>query len=247
MKILILSLFMCFSLFAQGKLEILFDDDWTPAKLNPFMEIKPSAGVTKNANNKITAWASTTYNFAQSDTALSPNWLSTEIDFDSTDRMDLADANAGSFDFGTNDFSVDFWVKTNQVSAGVRLLSKYLTVNPRWIISFNNGVVAFLLRDAVTSTITTTATIKDNLWHHIAVILDRNVGAYIYIDGSQSIKEETTEWTDKVSLNVDNVAALSLGYSGSAEFYQGQIFSIRAYLSALTPAQVLQLYNYGRK
>lgn len=82
---------------------------------------------------------------------------------------------------GTRPRTVSFWIKTNDDTAKVVEWGKN-TSGARWRISLVGGQVKLLLHGA---NVSSTQTIDDNQWHHVAVV-SRNgqvSGVDIYIDG----------------------------------------------------------------
>ena len=256
MKTILLILLLSFNGFTQTSTQILLlsGDDFNPIKLNPFCEIKLTSGITKNPNNKIIAWASTvnSYSFLQPDTALSPTYYADSVYFGTGDYMQIADANAGSFDFGTNDFSIEFWIKVNGTAEAV-LLDKYATANPRYIVGYSpvgqEGKPSFTFRDATygLDALYGTASINDGQWHHIIFSYNRDAGIYCYTDGVLTGSDETSAWTEKASVNMDNTSLVDFGTNAGAGASLGSVWVVRAYLKALTISEAKSLYSYGRK
>ena len=114
------------------------------------------------------------------------------------------------FDFGTGDYTVEFWFNTKQVRSGagdsagyIRLLCPSKTVNQPstfqiWIVNDDaeaygpKGVVGIALPGGTGTTIHTTQPITDAQWHHVA--FTRQSGeTRCYLDGI--LKSQVTDTT----------------------------------------------------
>lgn len=232
--------------FSQSKL-LLFGDEFSPLSLNPFAYYLDN--VTKDAKNKVTALASETdtYTFVQADTSKSPTANNNEIIFIVDDEMSISDANAGSFDFGTNDFSIEFWIKSTSAAPIEGIIYKYGSVQPRWRIYYNNGAIVFYFRTAAgIGTMTSSGNVKGGEWHHVIISLDRDSGADIYIDKNKE-SETGSEWTNLSGSDMNNADAVYLGSANGAGYFNGSLSNIRVYLSTLSQIDVNNLFSYGRK
>lgn len=130
--------------------------------------------VTNNSNN------------VQHDTSDSVFGGSSGQFFGSGNRLSVpSDA---AFNFGTTDFSIDFWIRTGSVSGSQTLISKqgFSTLYPFAVQLLSGGSVRFLGGQTITGStaysITSTADIDDNVWHHVECGRAGDT-FYLFIDG----------------------------------------------------------------
>lgn len=116
-----------------------------------------------------------------------PAKLGNALNFDGNDdKATVADNTVGNF--GTGAFTVEFWVNTSQ-QGNSNLISKRSLCNnvSMWNINLvNNKVVAELIGSTTgvgTMVLTSSQSITDGLWHHVAVTRSSAGLVTIYIDG----------------------------------------------------------------
>jgi hypothetical protein len=87
-----------------------------------------------------------------------------------------------------------------------------------------------------------------NVWHHLAVVYDKSkAGASevtLYIDGAQQTPSGDTFTSDNTN-NFGNNSIYLFARGGTSEFDSGAVDDLRLYSTALTAAQVKQIYNSG--
>ena len=102
------------------------------------------------------------------------------------------------FNFGSGDFTIDFWLKRNSVDAGNLYIGFIANSAGTEILSMKLGAdkiqATWFSSEPVSYTITSTSTITDTTtWHHIAWLRDGNT-IRLFIDG---IAEGTVDVTGK--------------------------------------------------
>jgi len=91
--------------------------------------------------------------------------------------------------------------------------------------------------------INTIDTFNDNKWHHIVITHNGNNNAAIYVDGvSQELDASTFSVHD-----ITNQTLYVGSASGAAQFYNGGLSNVKVFNTALTAAQVADLYNNPEK
>jgi hypothetical protein len=167
------------------------------------------------------------------------------LDFDGTnDYVVIADA---PFDFGSDtDFSICVWIKTSN-TLRQRIVDKIQANTPPYqgyeLLMNTNGLARVNVDDGPNFTGSYTTTIvNDGNWHFLTAVADRDGNIEIYCDGSP-------EDSDPMSAigNIDNNISLAFGRSMdyNGQYFDGKIDDVRIYDRALTPLEVLQLYNAG--
>jgi hypothetical protein len=123
------------------------------------------------------------------------------------------------WDFGTGDFTIDFWMKTSQSVAFAILISRYQASAP-WDIFCNSGYIG-VYNQAEGSNIGATYQVNNNSWHHVAIVR-YNDTLKTFIDGQ--VELNVADW------NPDIVGASSIGIgwdsTGNA-YYNGYLDEIR--------------------
>lgn len=156
-------------------------------------------------------------------------------------------SNPTSFDFISNDFTLEAWVYAgNQPANGGRIVNKMKTsTSSSYFIAVDtSGKIRYYISG--TGTIDHTYTGKDvrNAWHHLAVSFVRSGKATLYIDG---------ENVDSVSIsgsgNLTSYAKMFVGgaSTGSTLYgFNGSIDDARVYNYARTADEILTDYNDGQ-
>ena len=172
--------------------------------------------------------------------------------------IDCTDNDMFSFGNGTTDspFSVSFWAKLNSVSGTQPFLSKD-TANPNreWAISIfsdsSNGVRIFLKNQGGNSqqSIDSSTALTTGVWYHITTTYDGRGGSdaadglNIYINGILDTPTNISKGTYTAMSNT--TAPVYIGKYSSSEI-NGKIDETAIFNTALTEAQVLEIYNNGK-
>jgi hypothetical protein len=96
-----------------------------------------------------------------------------------------------------------------------------------------NGKAAYLHWNGSWQQLSSTTSVNDNLWHHLAVVHYSDQTADIYVDG---VKETTGDATDALTAFPFRIDNMMLGYSG--HYTQGLLDDVRIYNTALTTAEI---------
>lgn len=172
------------------------------------------------------------------------------LNFNGTDAyLSIPDADQTGLDFGTNDVTFEFFISTRDTSTAY-ILSKYSTSLPRYRLYITGGNVVFYLQTSTGSaTITSVTDINDGNFHAVSIVLDRDVGASIYIDGVLDVQEHTSEWTNLSGDDMSNAILFSVGvsYYNSiwADFLNGTIHSVRVSAKARCLSEIKYVYENG--
>jgi hypothetical protein len=157
------------------------------------------------------------------------------------------------FDFAADaNFSIELWMKiaANPASRQV-IIGRFESGASYWWLSVEtDGTVGSQFIDSgggSPSTITTTADVADDAWHHVVAVLDRSSGAggqiLIYIDGALAGTQDLSAVNNGDFLSS---AAVNLGHFNSGFYFAGQVDNIAIYSSsALTADEVQQNFNSG--
>jgi len=134
---------------------------------------------------------------------------------------------SSSFYFGTNDFTIEFWINTTVRSSdsGERRIFKLhgpassVADQIQLLIDDNSGVIEFYSN---TTVLTGTTAVDDGSWHHIALV--RNSGTTtLFIDGSS--EDSAADTTD---YDVSTEPSPIIGsFNGTAGDFNGYIDDLR--------------------
>jgi hypothetical protein len=156
------------------------------------------------------------------------------------DRISAGDPASGSLDFGTGDFSVEAWVKATANDERA-LVSKrpYTTGSPYWQLTVSDdgsqtGRIRVNMSDGTASlqAYGPAVRVDDGVWHHVVVVVDRDAGITIHVDGAAL----TTAGV--VSGDVSNAGELQIGKSPGYAHYKGVIDEVAVYAAALSADRV---------
>lgn len=176
-----------------------------------------------------------------------PTWINDGINgkalhFDGTGYVDLA--NTASLNFSASGFTITAWVRYGTVGYGeYMIVSKHSagTANgyfiENWNPSGNANVLAFFFYSDPRSS--TTATYDDQQWHFVVGTNDGATGR-LYIDGQLVVSNAGTPIANTVNLLIGGVFYY---YGAFAAGFVGDIDDVRVYDTALTDADIQQMYQ----
>jgi hypothetical protein len=178
------------------------------------------------------------------------NELCKSLSFDGVNEF-LNCTNNAAFNFnGANAFSIETWVKFDDLS-GVRfLLSKWARPTPTDVRAYYFGTKDNRPRFIFASSVTTAIIVNSDtvlsigVWYHIVLTYDGSVdanGVTFYVNGSVS---PSTIQSNNLSGVSTNTEPLQIG--GQDTFFtSGKIAKARMWNVELTPAEVNTQYNGG--
>jgi hypothetical protein len=171
--------------------------------------------------------------------------------FDGTnDLVGMSDPSSGVLDIATGDATIEAWVKATADNERA-IISKrvFFTSQPYWEVTVTDdqthkGEVRVSLSNG---TVTRTAygpaiRVDREGWHHVVVLLDRDMGITIYVDGVA----RTTAGAFTGSLA--NTGELILGKSTNffIPYYKGDLDEMALYGNLLSPARIQAHLTKGR-
>jgi hypothetical protein len=142
------------------------------------------------------------------------------LDGSSSSYLDVGDP-TGQLVIGSNDFTVECWVKTNGWTGDPSIIS-----NKNWDNGFNEGFILagttngsswkFNIGSGIVRYDLDGSTIDDGEWHHLAVTVDRNGDIIAYQDGIITDQE-----TIIGAIDVDSDLDLCFGQDGTTTYGDG--------------------------
>lgn len=165
----------------------------------------------------------------------------TAVKFDGSN--DKIEVNNTLGNFGTNAFTISYWVRTTS-NRTERILSKRAVCDYAsfWAVG-RSGASAFFEVDQSNSSnfksIGTTGFFDDDAWHHV-VSVRSNVNIKIYVDGLLRNSADGS-----VTASISNSALLTFGVSVCNFNYSGLLDEAAMWNRALSASEVQQLYWQG--
>jgi hypothetical protein len=108
-------------------------------------------------------------------------------------------ANSTNLNFGTGDFTIEFWMKANNTQTQYSTIVDSSTNNTGTAIVIGQGLgttgkLNFSAQRGISSTLTSANTITDNTWHHIACVKFANTG-FLFVDGKREANTANGAWS----------------------------------------------------
>jgi prepilin-type N-terminal cleavage/methylation domain-containing protein len=166
------------------------------------------------------------------------------LQFDGAANLSVSDPPSGVLDFGTGDFTISSWIQTSTNADNRNLIHKGAGAGlSGWRFGLSGGKPHVLIGDTVgpTEGLVGSSSIADNNWHFVAVVYNRSGNAVGYVDG---VSTGTTLDISTRTGSVDNSSPVLIRANTYAAF-SGYLDDVAIYASALTTAQVQQLYAEG--
>ncbi|HRI71432.1 MAG TPA: LamG domain-containing protein, partial [Polyangium sp.] len=138
---------------------------------------------------------------------------------------------------GPTPFTLAAWIKTTSMQEAFILQQRDDTDGEYWFSVQGNGTVNFAVYAGSTFqfNITTTATVNDGQWHHIAAVRD-GANGYIYIDGSLT---PAAQGSGPIQ-NLRNTLQVAVGgdIRDNIRYFNGSMFDARIYRVALSAVEI---------
>lgn len=166
---------------------------------------------------------------------------------------------ADDLNFGSGvDFSIDAWVNpalANTSYGVMELVSKRLAPNnyqtQGYELCLVNGKVVFQMASVLGSPLSagwTGSDLRDGLWHHVAVTVQRSLanGGKIYVDGNLLVTFDPTSQSGSLATSAPLLIGMHPLTSLDCNF-RGGVDEVALYSRALTVAEVQTLHNLGTR
>ena len=159
-------------------------------------------------------------------------------------------------DLGTNDMTINVWVRFSSISADCAIVSKgaATTQNYRWHGGLIGGkITAFMMGTGVTEIQPSgSSTINTNTWYMFTYVYTRSSSITLYVNsvletltGSSTI----SQWNglDFQSINPLRVGTFTAGDNvGITGVFPGNISNVQIYFRSLSAAEIRQNFNAFR-
>ena len=159
--------------------------------------------------------------------------------------------NSPTVDMGGTDFTIAFWIKTYANDTAGNIINKnqygswsgYIFAtnlnNPGYCTTYKHADF-YVAAGAHQDVCSDSAICKDTSWHFITGLYKYITNqAYLYVDGV--LQSTVGQSSGSVSSTTDLVFGAASIYT--VDFFNGVLDAVRMYQRALSPAEILQLYN----
>ena len=160
-------------------------------------------------------------------------------DFDgSTDIITVSDPNI--LDFGTGDFSISFWVFSDDLATTKYILQKKVSFNNNSagftvFISTDNGINARIADGTNVKYLDSNVTVADGEWHSVVLTFDRSANLTVYVDDGVGVSEAI----DGAANSISNSDGLWIGQrNGGAAFFNGKLAELKFYNRILSATEI---------
>ncbi len=155
--------------------------------------------------------------------------------------------NKDSFNFGTQDFSVSFWIKTNDSRSNVGIINKYGSngsVTTGFVVRMFNGEVCTHFQDVSSNVACNTTSgntyVGNNEWNFVTVNYRRSSDAEFYINGTLKHTVNISSRSGSISNNAN------LTFGTHSFRLDGFLDDVRIYNRALSSGEIARLYSSGQ-
>lgn len=153
-----------------------------------------------------------------------------------------------SLDFNDQGFTIQFWAKPNSIASNMRMVTKGVTGNSEWMISFSStDEVRVFAKDSdgnFLDTSTTFATLSVNTWAMVTAVVDTPNDKILFYKDNQSTPTQYTDAGVSFSGDFNNTRPLMVGdhYASSTKF-DGVIDDVKVYNTVLSSSDVSNNYK----
>ena len=158
-----------------------------------------------------------------------------------------------SLNFGTGNFTIDSWVKTNDSLHSFNITQKayaQLNTNGFYIVGYalfiSEGKLKFLMGDGnnILTSHDTSLKIADDVWHLVAVTIDRtsNTGGKLYVDGNVVLTFDATAVPNSISNNEDLILFNESNYYDQTG---NQIDELEIFNRELSESEIKSIFTAG--
>jgi hypothetical protein len=148
--------------------------------------------------------------------------------------------------------SVSFWARPTATNLAVGFGYGDADLNGGiFQVNFNYNCEGVGFDNSVQAVIRSGSVVNNTKWHHIVAVHDATVGIQVgnvklYVDGVLQSNVNCSVGGTTSTISTNNTFPITVGRTAnaSARYFNGDLDDFYFYNRALTPAEVLQLYNY---
>ena len=158
-------------------------------------------------------------------------------------------ASGHGLEFGTDDFSISFWLKADSVPTGYEEVFTNSTpgnTGNNWSISLNTDALCNLtINETTPDNFNNISFPFDDKWHHVVYTITNNGGNYDVREYLDSDLKGTTNIVKSLDSDSTDQISITTSYNGGNPFYGG-IDTIGLYREkVLNQSEIDSLYNNG--
>jgi hypothetical protein len=223
----------CLNYYATQTDKVCFNIDYPPIVTDGLI-FNLDAGFTPSYSRSGTTWYDVSVNTNNGTLVNGPTFSTLgggSINFDGS--ADYAETSSNDA-FGTGDFTLDVWFKTDgsQTNNAALLCIANGASSSNWQLSFQSNILGFLSNLA---TLNSTYTPNDT-WTDATIVRESNV-LKIYINAE-------LDAIGSDSLNYTDTSGYRIGMDrGSSAFFKGGILNVKSYNRALSPEEIQNNYT----
>jgi hypothetical protein len=173
----------------------------------------------------------------------------TAVGFDGgDDRVSMGDPADGSLDFGTEDFTVEAWVRATANDERGIVSKKPTGGLPYWqfTVTDDGSQIGRIRVNVFDGTVSQQAygppvRVDDGAWHHVVVAFDRDAGITVYVDGVNS-----TFTAGAMAGDLSGAGEFVIGKASGQGQFKGDLDEVAVYAGLLDPARVAAHNSAGR-
>jgi hypothetical protein len=150
-----------------------------------------------------------------------------------------------AFDLGLSDYTVCAWVRL-ATTAG--RLTIFYTGGPSenvkgvWLYVLNGRLRAYItIQDGTLYTLTGTTSLSAGRWYHMALTIDRDGNAQLWIDAAA--EGSPVDVSAKAGFDSTNEGTVTLGRSASTNFFSGELCFARVWKRLLAASELARQVN----
>lgn len=149
-----------------------------------------------------------------------------------------------ALEVGLSDFSLELWVRTDQQPGLQTLFDARDGLGQGYRAALVDGQPSLLLDDGSTSHVTTTSvTVHDGRWHHLALVVERGAETRLYVDGDLVASSSNAAVIGSLSSGADLFLGRQAGTT--ADGLLGALDEVTLYHRALTNAEIASIHGAG--
>jgi len=181
-----------------------------------------------------------------------PGLVGQAFSFDGVDdSIDTMAAPSADFNFGASDFTIEAWVRFSATGTSPIIFATPQNLNLAQLRLTTNSHAEFFIRDSngISIDVIGTTALNDGAWHHLAGVRQGTTGR-IFVDGTQQ-NSLTNAALGMISSPCNfayiggNNSSVVCGGIASENLFAGLIDEVSVYRRALSPPEILAIFNTG--
>jgi Concanavalin A-like lectin/glucanases superfamily len=146
-------------------------------------------------------------------------------------------------DLGLDDRTVSLWFKTT-ATWGLMIGKGYSrTSNIHAIHLYNGNLTALMDISGTDRIVSTTTTVNDGKWHHVALTIDRDGNMVLYLDG---VSKSTVDISADANVDSNTTYPFQIGRANKStepNYFDGTIDDVKIFKKVFSSTEATALYN----